>query len=122
MSNVPYTCYLIDAVIEVLKELEVIPGLGDGDDFKDLTVTEAWDIVAAVEEFDLDDIKDALEKLEEIRGHNETLREESEGFESDKDGLESRVSELEDELSDVRGELEKARDEIRKLEKELENE
>lgn len=122
MSEVPYTCPLIDAVIEVLKDLGDIPGLGDGDDFRDLTVTEAWDIVNGVEEFDLGDITYARDKLEEIRGHNEKLREESEGFESDKDGLEYRVSDLEDELEDVRGELEKARDEIRRLERELENE
>lgn len=77
--------------------------MGDGDDFKDLTVTEAGDIVNGVQEFDLGDITYARDKLEEIRGHNEKLREESEGFESDKDRLEYRVSDLEDELEDVRG-------------------
>lgn len=122
MSEVPYTCPLIDAVIEVIKEFEGIPGLCDGDDFEDLTIAEIRDTVGEVQGFDADDIRDALDKLETIRGHNEKLREESEGFESDKDRLEYRVSDLEDELEDVRGELEKARDEIRRLEKELEDE
>lgn len=120
MSDVPYTCPLIDSVIEVVKDLENIPGLGDGDDFEDLTIAEIRDTVGEVQGFDADDIRDALDKLETIRGHNETLREESEGFESDKDDLQSRVDDLESELEDAKSELEDARSELRAMERQIE--